>query len=109
MAGNVVEVSESTWDAEVLKSDKPVMVDFWAAWCGPCRTVAPVVEELASDYSDKMKFAKLNVDDNQRIAGQYQVMSIPTFGIFVGGELKKRFVGAMPKERFVSELSEWLD
>ncbi len=108
MAGNVVEVSENTWDAEVLKSDKPVLIDFWAAWCGPCRIVAPVVEELANTYSDKMKFAKLNVDDNQRLAGQYQVMSIPTFAVFEGGEVKKRFVGAMPKERFISELSEWL-
>ncbi len=108
MAGNVVEVSENTWNAEVLKSDRPVLVDFWAAWCGPCRIVAPVIEELANIHSNKMKFAKLNVDDNQRLAGQYQVMSIPTFAIFVGGEVKKRFVGAMPKERFVSELSEWL-
>lgn len=108
MGANVVQVDEQSWDAEVINSDKPVLVDFWAEWCGPCRIVAPVVDELANEYSGKIKFTKLNVDDNPRIAGQYQVMSIPTFGVFQNGELKKRFVGAMPKERFVSELSEWL-
>ncbi len=108
MGANVVKVDEQSWDAEVIGSDMPVLVDFWAEWCGPCRIVAPVVDELADEYSSKVKFAKLNVDDNPRIAGQYQVMSIPTFAVFQNGELKKRFVGAMPKERFVAELSEWL-
>jgi thioredoxin 1 len=108
MAGNVVEVNEGSWNDEVINSQKPVMVDFWAAWCGPCRVSAPTVEALAAEYSGKMKFAKINVDDNQRIAGQYQVMSIPTFAVFVNGEVKKRFMGALPKERFESELSDWI-
>jgi thioredoxin 1 len=108
MAGNVVEVNEASWNDEIMNSDKPVMVDFWAAWCGPCRVAAPVVEALAVEYSNKMKFAKINVDDNQRIQGQYQVMSIPTFIVFVNGEIKKRFMGALPKERFESELAEWV-
>jgi thioredoxin 1 len=108
MGENVVEVSEQTWDAEIVGSDKPVLVDFWAQWCAPCRIVAPVIAELAGEFSEKVKFAKLNVDDNPRIAGQFQVMSIPTFILFEKGEAKRRFMGAMPKERFVDELSEWL-
>jgi len=108
MGVNVLEVEEQSWDAEILNSDKPVLVDFWAPWCGPCRIVAPVIEDLAGKYSDKVKFAKINVDDNPRIAGNYQVMSIPTFILFEKGESKKRFVGALPKEKFVEELSEWL-
>ncbi|MDP2210498.1 MAG: thioredoxin [Candidatus Aquicultor sp.] len=108
MGENVVEVSEQTWDAEIIGSDKPVLVDFWAQWCAPCRIVAPVIEELAGEFSEKIKFAKLNVDDSPRIAGQFQVMSIPTFILFEKGEAKRRFMGAMPKERFVDELSEWL-
>ncbi|OFW34739.1 MAG: thioredoxin [Candidatus Aquicultor primus] len=108
MGENVVEVSEQTWDAEIVGSNKPVLVDFWAQWCAPCRIVAPVIEELAGEFSEKVKFAKLNVDDNPRIAGQFQVMSIPTFILFEKGEAKRRFMGAMPKERFVDELSEWL-
>ena len=108
MGENVVEVSEQTWDAEIVGSNKPVLVDFWAQWCAPCRIVAPVIEELAGEFSEKVKFAKLNVDDNPRIAGQFQVMSIPTFILFDKGEAKRRFMGAMPKEKFVDELSEWL-
>lgn len=109
MAGNVVEVDQQSWNAEVVNSDKPVLVDFWAAWCGPCRMVAPTIEELANEYSDKIKFVKLNVDDNPAIASQYQVMSIPTFAVLVNGAVKKRFVGAMPKDGFVAELKEWLE
>ncbi|MBS3908866.1 MAG: thioredoxin [Actinobacteria bacterium] len=108
MGENVVEVSEQTWDAEIIGSDKPVLVDFWAQWCAPCRIVAPVIEELAGEFLEKVKFAKLNVDDNPRIAGEFQVLSIPTFILFEKGEAKRRFMGAMPKERFVDELSEWL-
>ncbi|HZD60427.1 MAG TPA: thioredoxin [Anaerolineae bacterium] len=108
MGKTVLEVNEQSWNAEVMDSDRPVLVDFWAPWCGPCRVVAPVVEGLAGTHSDKVKFTKINVDDNPRIAGTYQVMSIPTFAVFENGDVKKRFVGAMPKERFVQELSEWL-
>ncbi len=104
----VIKVDEKSWDAEVMKSDKPVMVDFWAGWCPPCNAVAPVIEELAGEYSDKVKFAKLDIDGNQRLAGRYQVRGIPTFIVFLNGEEKIRLVGAKPKAMFVAELSKWL-
>ncbi|MDI6716304.1 MAG: thioredoxin [Actinomycetota bacterium] len=109
MGENIVEVNEESFEVEVSRSEKPVLVDFWAPWCGPCVVVAPVVEDLARQYSDKLKFAKINVDNNQRLAGQYNIRGIPTFIVFVNGEAKKRFMGSMPKERFIVELSEWLE
>lgn len=108
MSANVIKVDEKSWDAEVIKSNKPVMVDFWADWCPPCNAVAPVIEELAGEYSNKVKFAKLDIDGNQRLAGRYQVRGIPTFIVFLNGEEKIRLVGAKPKAMFIAELSEWL-
>ena len=91
------EVTDANFDSEVLKSDKPVLVDFWAPWCGPCRMVAPVVEELSQEYAGKVKFVKLNTDDNVRTASQYGIRSIPTLLVFKGGEAVGQIVGFRPK------------
>lgn len=93
-------LTDANFDAEVLQSTVPVFVDFWAPWCGPCVMVAPIIEELAESYtSDKIKIAKLNVDDNQKVAGNYQVMSIPTFIVFKNGQAVDKLVGGVSKER----------
>lgn len=105
MAGSVVDVTDATFESEVIKSDVPVLVDFWAAWCGPCRMVAPVVEELASDYAGRLKVAKLNVDENRSTAAKYGIMSIPTLLLFKQGEIKSRLVGFRPK----AELARAID
>ncbi len=102
-------VSDQDWDAEVLRADKPVLVDFWAEWCGPCRIVSPVVEEIASERSGALKVVKLNVDDNPGTARKYQVMSIPTLMVFQDGNEKKRLVGARGKGQLLSEVDEFLD
>ncbi len=104
MAGSVLEVSDANFQAEVLDSDLPVIVDFWAAWCGPCRMVGPLVEEIANDYEGKVKVTKLNVDENRETAGKYGIMSIPTILLFKDGSVSKQVVGAMPKTALVSEL-----
>jgi thioredoxin 1 len=91
------DVTDGTFEAEVLKSDKPVLVDFWAPWCGPCRMVAPVVEELAEEYSGKVKFLKLNADDNVNTAATYGIRSIPTLLMFKGGQPVDQIVGFRPK------------
>jgi thioredoxin 1 len=99
MAAKPQAVTEQTFDAEVLKSQTPVLVDFWATWCGPCRMIAPIVEQLADEYDGKLKVAKLDVDENGGVAAKYSIMSIPTLGIFRGGELIERIVGYVPKEQ----------
>ncbi len=98
-------VTDNEWDVEVLSSDTPVMVDFWAPWCGPCRMVAPVVEELAEEYDGKVKFVKLNTDDNIETASRYGIRSIPTLMVFKGGEAVDQVIGFRPK----SELKKSLD
>lgn len=105
MAGGVIELSDAVFDDEVVKSDVPVLVDFWAAWCGPCRMVAPVVEELAGEYAGRVKVAKLNVDENRGTAARFGIMSIPTLLIFQGGDVKNRLVGFRSK----AELAKALD
>jgi thioredoxin 1 len=104
MAGTVTEVNDNNFQAEVLESDVPVLVDFWAPWCGPCRMVAPVVEEIASERAGELKVVKLNIDDNQQTAIAYDVMSIPTLILFSNGQVAKKVIGAYPKRKLEAEL-----
>ncbi len=101
---SVMEVSDANFQAEVLNAELPVIVDFWAAWCGPCRMVSPLIEEIAKDYEGKVKVTKLNVDENRETAGKYGIMSIPTILLFKDGSVSKQVVGAMPKTALVAEL-----
>jgi thioredoxin 1 len=98
----ILQISDDNFENEVLKSEQPVLVDFWAEWCGPCRMVAPVLDQLADEMEGKVRIAKLNVDENQRIAYQFQVSSIPTFILFKNGQVADRTMGAMPKNAFQS-------
>jgi thioredoxin 1 len=104
MAGNVTHVTDSNFQAEVIESEVPVLVDFWAPWCGPCRMVAPVLEEIASEKGDALKVVKLNTDENQQTALAYEVLSIPTLILFKNGAIAKKVVGAYPKRRLEAEL-----
>lgn len=105
---SVVEVSDATFQKEVMESGLPVLVDFWASWCGPCRMVAPVVEEVAAETEGTLKVAKMDVDANSETASRFQVMSIPTLILFKGGEPVHKLVGYMPKEEMLEALSEHL-
>ena len=93
----VIDVSDQTFESEVIKSNQPVLLDLWAPWCGPCRMIAPVVDKLAEKYNDKMKFCRLNVDENPQTAAKYRIMSIPTLLFFKGGEAVDTVVGAVPE------------
>jgi thioredoxin 1 len=104
MAEHVSEVTDANFQAEVIESDVPVLVDFWAPWCGPCRMVAPVVEEIAEERGEALKVVKMNIDDNQNTAVQFNVMSIPTLMLFRNGEVAKTVIGAYPKRKLEAEL-----
>ena len=108
MADGIVTLTSSTFDETVNSSSTPILVDFWAEWCGPCKMIAPILAEIAGEKSGNLTVAKLNVDDHGDIAGRYNVMSIPTMLVFKDGEVAKQMVGAMPKARLLEEISEFL-
>ena len=99
MAGSVIEITDETFEREIIKSDKPVLVDFWAAWCQPCRAIAPLVQQLAESYNGKVKFGKVDIDSNQKVAGQFEIRSIPTLLVFKEGRVVGQIVGAVPKAK----------
>jgi thioredoxin 1 len=101
-------VTDATFDVDVLKSDKPDIVDYCAEWCGPCRMVAPVLEEIAQEHGDKISVVKLNIDENPEVSQRYAILQIPTMNVFSGGEVVKQIIGAKPKAALLRELSEYL-
>jgi len=107
VSDKITEVTDATFESEVLQSDRPVVVDFWAPWCGPCRMMDPIFDELAGIHTG-VKFTKVNVDENMAISARYDILSIPTLLVFNGGELEKKLIGAHPKAKLTGELAPWL-
>ena len=108
MGESTKAVTDSSFESDVLKSSKPVLVDYWAEWCGPCRQVAPVLEEIAKEYASKIEIVKLNVDENPEVVRTYGIMNIPTLTVFKDGQVVKEIVGAKPKSALLRELDEFL-
>jgi thioredoxin 1 len=108
MGANTKTVTDASFATDVLQSDKPVLVDFWAEWCGPCKMVAPVLEEIAGENADKLNVVKLNIDENPGAARDYSIMSIPTMAVFQGGKIVKQIVGAKPKAALLKDLEAYL-
>ncbi|MGH3355735.1 MAG: thioredoxin [Nocardioidaceae bacterium] len=104
--GDIQSVTDTDFETSVLKADKPVLVDFWAEWCGPCRQVQPILEEIAAEHSEKLTILKMNVDENPQTPAQYRVTGIPTMAVFSGGDLVKTIVGAKPKAALLSDLGD---
>jgi len=105
---NVLEITDANFDSEVKQSQQPVLIDFWAPWCGPCRKLGPIIEELAGEYAGKIKIAKVNVDENQKKASEFGISGIPAVFLFVNGEVRERLVGLQPKSQFDAILRKYL-
>ncbi len=108
MAEDIMIVSDDTFEEEVLKSELPVLVDFWAVWCAPCKMIVPTLEHLAQNYKEKLKVFKINIDDNMKISAKFGIRSIPTLLLFSGGELKETIVGALPQNKIIDAISKHL-
>jgi len=106
--GATKAVTDETFEAEVLKASKPVIVDYWAEWCGPCRQVSPILEEIAREHADKIDIVKLNIDENPATSQRYRIMAIPTMSVFKDGEVVKQIVGAKPKAALLRELADYI-